>query len=110
MTQQIKESDWMLLQQLHPVALERFCQNVLSEIQGVHAEGDKSFHRRYLDIYELIQSRDEEISYGFEGLRRPNALMVLSFIRSQDLLAEEEFARFSQETREVVESMLGVDF
>lgn len=44
MSREIKESDWKLLKQLHPVALERFSQRILSEI-GMRFD---AFHRKRL--------------------------------------------------------------
>jgi len=106
MPREIKESDWKLLRQLHPVALERFSQRILSEIGIINADSAKSFHQRYLDIFEVIGSRDREMAQMFDDLRRSTALVQIALIQSGGLLAEEEFSRFSTETRSFVEVML----
>src|SRR5215813_7777767 len=49
MSHEIKESDWKLLRQLHPVALERFCRRILEELERINSDSAKSFHQRYLD-------------------------------------------------------------
>ncbi|OGT03175.1 MAG: hypothetical protein A2Z65_11465 [Gallionellales bacterium RIFCSPLOWO2_02_58_13] len=106
MPREIKESDWKLLKQLHPVALERFSKRILSEIGSINADSAKGFHQRYLDIFEVIGRRDREMSQLFNDLRRSTALFQIAYIQSRGLLTEEEFSRFSEETRSFVEVML----
>ncbi|MBU1666585.1 MAG: peptide ABC transporter substrate-binding protein [Gammaproteobacteria bacterium] len=104
MTQEIAESDWKHFCQLHSVALERFCQIILSEVASVNADGSKSFHQRYLDIYKIIERRDKELSKTFNDLRRSTALMQLVSIYGLGLLTEVELSGFSQEVVSVVKS------
>jgi hypothetical protein len=102
MQRQIKESDWKLLGQLRTIALERFCQRILSEIQRINTNDTKSHHQRYLEIYEVIERRDKEIARIFNDHRRSVALIELAAIQSHGLLTTEEYLRFSQDTRDVV--------
>ncbi len=44
---------------------------------------------------------------AFNDLRRSTALMRLIALKSHELLTEEEFFRFSGETRETVRSLAG---
>lgn len=106
MSRAIKESDWKLFRQLHPIVLDRFCQRALSEIAHVVADDGKSSHQRYLDIYRLIKRRDKELAHAFNDLRRSTALTQIAIIQSQGLFAEEELSRFSPETRNMVESIV----
>jgi hypothetical protein len=55
MTRQIPESDWKIFRQLHPVALERFCERTLSEVGRLASDTGKSAHERYLAVFRLIQ-------------------------------------------------------
>ncbi len=105
---EIKESDWKLLRQLHDVALERFCQRVLGEIERRSSASKKTYHQRYLDIYRLMQRRDRELADAFNDLRRSTAVQQLTVIHSHGLLSEEEFSRFSPETRNAVDSLLAI--
>ena len=107
MTREIKESDWKLFKQLHPVALERFCQRVLSEVAQINSESTKDFHQRYTDIYAIIKDRNDEMAQIFDDPRRSSALIQLATMCSHNILTEEEFRRFSEETRGVVEVLLG---
>jgi hypothetical protein len=102
MTSQIKESDWKLLRQLEPLALDRFCQRVLAEVKQVTSRSTESHHQRFLDVFRLIINRNKELAAAFDDLRRSNAILKLAAIKSHDLLTDEEFSRFSMETREAV--------
>jgi len=104
----INEPDWRLFRQLQPLALDRFCQRVLAEVSGLAADTGKSSHERYLAVFKLLQRRDEELADAFTDPRRSTALVQLARIRSQELLTEEEFARFSPETRASVQVFLEI--
>jgi beta-galactosidase beta subunit len=106
MSRDIKEADWGLLRKVVPVALERFCQRILEEIAYSSSETTKNYHQRYLDIFALLQRRDKDLEYAFNDLRRSTALARLATICSYELLTEEEFLRFSPETRDVIDLFL----
>jgi hypothetical protein len=103
-----KESDWKLLRREHPLALERFCERVLAEIDRVSHDSATSSHARYLQIYGILQQRDREMARLFDNPRRSDALAMLAQIRSQGLLTEDEFSSLSPETRAAIQVLLGV--
>lgn len=107
MTRQIPESDWKIFRQLHPVALERFCERTLFEVDRLATDTGKSAHERYLAVFRLLQRRDKELAQAFNDLRRSTAWLQLAIFRSRELLTEEEFARFSPETQGAVQVFLG---
>lgn len=98
MSPEFPERDWQLLGKLKPLALERLCQRGLDAIAVIMA-GSQSSHDRYLAIYALVQQHDEEIARAFDDLRRSNALLRLSAMRSLNLIFDEELSRFSEETQ-----------
>jgi hypothetical protein len=102
MMREIKESDWKILRQLHTQALERFCKQVLLEVERINSDSTKSFHQKYLAIYEIMQQSNKEMAQIFDDLRRSTALIQLAAMKSRDLLTEDEFSQFSQETQNVV--------
>ena len=108
MLRDILESDWKLFRRLHPVALERFCQRVLSEISRLVANESKTSHERYLAVYKLIKKRDREVADAFNDLRRSTALRQLVAIQAHQLLSEDELAGFSPEARQMVRSLLEI--
>jgi hypothetical protein len=105
---EIKESDWKILRKVHAVAVERFCEQVLLEIERIQADSTKTFHRRYLDIYDATRRRDKEIAQTFNDLRRSTAFTQLAAMKSRGLLTEDEFAQFSEETQSVIDLLLRV--
>ena len=104
---EIKEPDWKVLRRVHPLALERFCERVLAEIDRVSRDGAKSHHARYLQIFRIIKQSDREIARLFDNPRRSHALTMLAQIRSEGLLTEDEFSSLSPETRGVIQMLLG---
>ncbi|MDX6382430.1 MAG: hypothetical protein QOK48_3 [Blastocatellia bacterium] len=108
LNRQIKESDWKLFRRLHPVALERFCQRVIREINEVTSNCRADYHKRYLEVFALIMDRNEQMARSFDDMRRSTAIVLLTNIREAGLLTDEEFSEFSAETRTWVESILEI--
>src|SRR5438445_3516738 len=98
MFRQVKESDWKVFRRLHKVALERFCQRVIEEINRTTANCDGQYHRCYLKIFRLIEKHDKELGLAFDDTHRSTALLQLANVRGSDL-TEEEFSQFSLDTR-----------
>ena len=69
---------------------------------------DTSNHECYLAIFKLLRRRDEELAEAFNTPRRSTALVQLARIQFQELLTDEEFARFSPETRARVQAFLEI--
>ena len=99
---EISEPDWKVLRRVHPLALERFCERVLAEIDRVSHNSAKSHSSRYLEIFKIIEQRNREMASIFDDPRRSYALTMLAQIRSQGLLTEDEFSRLSPETRSAI--------
>lgn len=104
---QIPEPDWKVFRQLHPVAVERFCEGVLAEAAKLKARQGQSAHERYLELFRLINARNKEMARLFDDFHRSTALLQLAAIKSAGWLKDEELLRFSQETQDVVASVLG---
>ena len=106
---EIKETDWKVLRRLHPLAVERFCEGVLAEVERVMHNSTDGVHQRYLDIFKIMERRDREMARLFDGLKRSQGLMMLARIRSAGLLTEEEFSSLSLETRGAIQMLLDSD-
>lgn len=104
---EIKECDWKVLRRVHPLALERFSERVLAEINCVSRDRTKSHHARYLEIFKVIKQRDREMALLFDNPRRSHALTMLAQMRSHGMLTEEEFSGLSPETRAAIQMLLG---
>jgi hypothetical protein len=106
MEDDLPESDWKVVRKLHGLALDRFCQRVLTDIERINSVVSQKAHTRYLEIFKLIEEQDKEIEWIFNDLRRSNAMEHLCAMQTRGLLSEEEFSRLSQETRDQVKSFL----
>jgi hypothetical protein len=95
----IKESDWKHLRSLHKVALERYCQRVLSDVQQCANQSSQTFHQRYLDIFQVVKQRDKLLAQLFDDPRRSTATFTIIALRRHGLLEDAEFAQFSEELR-----------
>ena len=104
----MKESDWKLFRQLHKVALERFCRQVIEEINLKRSNCSGDYHHRYLEVFHLIMDRDKEMASSFNDPRRSTGIILLTNIRENNLLTDEEFSQFSDETRNKVEGLIEI--
>jgi hypothetical protein len=107
MARAFTESDWKLFRQLGELALQRFCQRVLIEVEQISSDPARSFHDRYLRVYQLLQRRDHELGKAFNDPRRSTAMMQLAMINSRRLLEPAELMRFSVSTRETLLALAG---
>ena len=96
------ERDWKLLRELKTVALERFCARVLQQAVRIAQAPDQSNHERYGKLYGMIHDEDRKLAGAFDNLRRSSALGQLMQMHALGLFTPEEFARFSEPTRELV--------
>ena len=103
MATEIKESDWKLFRRLHKIALERFCERVLKEVQAAAAKHTDGYHDSYLKVFALIRDRDKIIATAFDDVSRSKAFVLLANIKQQGLLTEEELMQFSSEARDALE-------
>ena len=102
---EIPESDWKVFRKLREVALERFCERVIREIGELTAGKPTSYHERYLEIFKLVDRRDDELAHAFNNPRRSAALWQLAAIRSRGLITDEELSRFTAATQEAVQML-----
>jgi len=98
----IRESDWKLFRELHPVAVNRYSQRFLEDVARVVGDGSKAPHDRYGEIYSLVQQATKDLARAFDDKRRSTAVVQLAIIHSYGLITEEEMSRFSSETREAI--------
>lgn len=104
---EIQEADWKTLREVRPIALDRFCQQILAEIVELAADQNQTNQQRYRAIYELIHRRDKELADAFDNPRRSTALLQLAHMRGLKLLTDEEMGRFSDITRDSLRILMG---
>jgi len=96
----MRESDWKLLSQLKPHALERLCERILKEVTRAATDNSMTQHERYGTVYGIIEEQDKTIARIFNDLRRSNGYSRLEQMREAGLVTVEEFGRFSEEARQ----------
>jgi hypothetical protein len=106
MLDRIAEADWKVFRELRLVALERFCDRVLSDIGRIGSDSTKGSHERYLKIYRLIRTRDEALARAFNNPRRSAACFQPLTLRDEGLLHEGEYLRFSEDLRRSIDHFL----
>jgi hypothetical protein len=99
------ESDWKLFRGLQQVALERFCEHVLDEVQAILKDASRDHHARYLELFRLLQTRDDELAHAFNDPRRSRMIVQLAAIHAYGLLQPNELERFTERTRATIESL-----
>jgi hypothetical protein len=101
-----KEFDWKVLRKLPELALERFCERALLQIEQTASQASLSAHRRFLSVHTLVERSNSELGDCFDNPRRSQAFAMLLGLRSRQLLTDEEFALFSEETRHGIDAVL----
>ncbi|MEX2604148.1 MAG: hypothetical protein WD361_08085 [Gracilimonas sp.] len=50
MNERIKESDWKTFKKLSPLALHRYCERVMEDVDKIIHESERNSHDRYIEI------------------------------------------------------------
>jgi hypothetical protein len=105
----VPESDWKVFRELQPLALERFCKQILAQVQTVLRDDARTHHQRYLEVFRLLRERDDEVAHAFNNPRRSAMIGQLVAIHVYGLLQPDEFARFTEGTRTTI-ALLGREY
>ena len=95
----IPESDWKEFRKLREVARERLCERILAEVCDLAAAPRKSYHERYLAVFQAIQERDKDIALVFDDARRSTAVLQLRTMVSMGIVDQTELEPFSEQTQ-----------
>jgi len=88
--------------------LERFCKRVLADIIEAANGNAQTYHERYLQIFQLMQERNDDLALAFDDIRRSNAIQKLTAMRVLGLLIDDEFMRFRPETRSLIDELVSI--
>ena len=103
----ISEADWKVFRQIHQIAVERFSQQVLEEVQLIVSDASITAHERYGILYGLMGRRNKEMARAFDDFRRSTALEQLGLIKRLGVLTEEELSMFSPDAQRVIRVWAG---
>lgn len=102
MNDRIKESDWKIFKKLRPLALQRYCERVMWDVDKIIHKEEEDAHERYIEMYKIVRDGDKKLAQMFDGFSRSRALDQLVMYYGNGLLNDEEIAQLSDETRERV--------
>jgi len=104
MDDRIPERDWKQWRTLCATALERFCTRILGEA-AAFATGTGSAHSRYLELFDLLRERNQEMARVFDDQRRSNAYRQMAYAVAAGIVLPAELDGFSEQTRATVQMM-----
>lgn len=91
------ESDWKVFKKIHKKAIERFCEKTFEELSEVINNKSEHVHDRYLLLYDLVQNKNKQMRYLFDGLSRNDAPLQLMAMRGKGLADEVLLSELSDE-------------
>lgn len=106
MNDRIKESDWKIFKELRPLALQRYCERVIGDVDKIIHDTEGDAHERYIEMYKIVHDGDKKLANMFDGFSRSKALDQLVMYYSNDLLSDEEIAELSDKTQERIHAIL----
>jgi hypothetical protein len=107
MMERIPERDWKILRDMKDEVLSQACDRILDQAQQIIDHRGGRPHAAYLELWQLIEAEDSQISLMFDGLKRSNALSKLAMWRASGLVTNEAFAQFSEPTRQATDFIGG---
>jgi DNA-binding transcriptional ArsR family regulator len=105
----MKEWEWKKFRKLNEKCLERFCDAVLQDAENICRSDEKTAHERYLDLYELLRIKDNELANAFDGMRRSTASIQLLQLYRMGLVEESQLDEFEDETRNRIRELTNVE-
>jgi hypothetical protein len=102
----ISERDWKVLAKLWDDAIERYYTRVMSEVDAINVRPHQTERDRFWAIYEQMRDRRKDVESTFNHNSRSNALLNIIVLRRLELITDEEFQAFSEETRAHVNGCL----
>ncbi len=102
----IPEKDWKKLSSLKDILLQKACSRVLDELKPIVDNYGNEGHKAYLKLWKILNKEDDKIALMFNDLRRSNAISKLSALRYYEILPDEDFNQFSEETQNRVSGLV----
>jgi len=108
MQRDMAESDWKVFKELHPIAMNRFFEKAVKEMQPLLWTKNKPAQERFWDALEYATQQRQQAARLFDDFRRSTAIIQAGLIYANHLLTEEEIGRFSDQTREQLQTFIGL--
>lgn len=105
----IKESDWQYLRKIKDEILNRHCEAIFEVIDLINENRKGEEHKSYLQIYRLLEDKDKEIAATYNDIKRSNAIEKIYLMRKHLAMTDEEFSKFSAETKDLVDHLQSLE-
>lgn len=102
----VPERDWKLFRKIQKDLTARACDAIFEKVDAICASRKGSEHQSYLELYQLIQDEDRLIGEMFDNPTRNNLLFKIIELKSNNVLHEDEFSQFSEETQKRVREII----
>ena len=106
----MKESEWKKFKRLKELCLEKFSEEIMSEVENICKSSELSAYERYINLYKLIQKKDREMVDVFNGLSRSRAFIQLLQMYRLGLVEEKYLDEFENETKEKIREIANLDW
>lgn len=101
----IPERDWKTFSPMAYGLYDRLYERLCGEMAAVLSDESKNARAKFYEIHEFVRAEEKRIDRLFGRHARSQALNQISLLRGLGLITDEEFARFSEPTREWVEKI-----
>lgn len=105
----IKETDWKYLRKIQSDIVNRHCEAILEYFEMIIQNRHGEEHKSYLQISIAVKKKDKELAITYNDINRSNALLKICEMRRHLAMTDEEFERFSQETKDIVNRILSIE-
>ncbi|MBD3266550.1 hypothetical protein GF373_07750 [bacterium] len=105
---QIPGRDWKKLRAFKEDALNLACERIFKKIDRISKEREGNEHEAYLDLWQTLNEEEKKIADMFDEIKRYNAVQKLSLWKYYNILTNEQFAQFSEETQQTINTMLEI--
>lgn len=99
---QIPERDWKILRTLKDPLIQKYCDEILNELDSIIQNRGNKSHKDYLEIWKILEKRDSELSSLFDDFKRSTAFFKLASWKSHGLITKSDLSKFSNETKEMI--------
>ena len=103
---QIPEQDWKKLRSLKDKVLNAVCADILDEINKVYLSKGNENHKAYLETWDIINRKNNDIADMFDDLRRSNAIFKIALWYGNGYLTDNELKEFTDQTYNTIKYLL----
>jgi hypothetical protein len=101
----IPEKDWKHMRSMKPRVSNDACARILPDVEAIAQKRDGRNHEAYLALWALLKKKDAEIASMFDDFKRSTAVFKLAAWYRYDLVSENEFTLFTEETQNTVKAI-----